>query len=203
MACREIQTNRNNKSIILYARRGQSAFSRCASLAEPFIKLISLTQGYFAIVDTEDYNWLINWKWHIATRTRKGRKEIVGACHTDSKSKKIILMHRKIMSPPDNMQIDHIDHNVLDNRRINLRICTNSENSQNRFTKTHTSKYKGVHYRKTNQKYCAQIQRHQRQLYIGCFEIELEAAKAYDKKAVELYGEFALTNFPEGAKRCA
>ncbi len=105
--------------------------------------LIPLTQGKFAIVDAEDYDWLIRYKWHAckckntyyASRVRGG---------------KTIKMHREIMRAPKGLVCDHINHNGLDNRKRNLRLCTNAQNCYNqRASATGTSKYKGVSWHKS------------------------------------------------------
>jgi hypothetical protein len=100
--------------------------------------------------------------------------------------------------PETNLFIDHINHNVLDNRSCNLRMCTNAENRRNsQKPKTNTSGYKGVFYRKTKNDFVAGISFNKKTKHIGCFLNAIDAAKAYDKKAKELFGEFACLNFPE------
>jgi len=166
------------------------------------MKQIPLTQGQFAIVDDKDYKSLSKHKWcynssHGATRIitikewRKNRKKNYGSQ---------ISMHREIMNPPDNMDIDHINHNRLNNRRKNLRICTRSQNLGNqRPIRGGSSKFKGVtksKFRVKKGKYCwiANICFKGCIRYLGTFENEINAAKAYNKKAKELFGEFANIN---------
>ena len=151
--------------------------------------LIPLTQGKLAIVDAEDYDWLIQYNWcackcrntFYATRMGGGRT---------------IRMHREIMHAPKGVMCDHINHNGFDNRKSNLRLCTNAQNSYNQQARSScTSKYKGVHWNKPNNKWVARIAFKQKRMHIGCFDNEIKAAMAYDKKAKELFGEFAYPNF--------
>src|ERR1043165_2122866 len=84
---------------------------------------IPLTQGYVALVDDCDYEWLSQWKWcaHVA---KGGRTAYAFRA-------KGIAMHRVIMNAPEGMDVDHRDHNGLNNTRANLRICTHAENQRN------------------------------------------------------------------------
>ena len=106
-------------------------------------------------------------------------------------------MHGFILNKEDSSQIDHWDRNGLNNQKVNLRPCTGQQNSFNRGKRTGcTSKFKGVHFNKERKKYMLQISVNRRQTYLGLFNSEIEAAKAYDVKALELFGEFAYLNFP-------
>ena len=109
-------------------------------------------------------------------------------------------MHRQIMKAPKGMVVDHIDGNGLNNRRSNLRICTPRQNQWNRCplkTRKQTSPFKGVQYPTGKSRPYARIQYNGKTIHIGVFDSEVEAAQAYDRKAVELFGEFAYLNFPE------
>jgi hypothetical protein len=108
-----------------------------------------------------------------------------------------ILMHREIMRPRPGMVVDHIDHNGVHNRQSNLRVCTSAENQRNRPGVGGSSQYKGVSYDKEHKKWEAGITLRGKRIHIGLFESEIEAARAYDRKALELFGEFAYLNFPE------
>jgi hypothetical protein len=115
---------------------------------------------------------------------------------TSGAGKEQILMHRLIMNAQDGQFIDHINHHTLDNRRDNLRICSQQENNFNRpLSQANTTGYKGVCYLKTTGKYQAQIQHNRKAVYLGLFESPIEAALAYDVKALELFGDFACLNF--------
>ena len=92
------------------------------------------------------------------------------------------------------MEVDHIDRNPLNNHRINLRICTKAQNQQNCKGRGGTSKYKGVCWEKRRKKWRATIKNNGKQVHIGEFCDEKEAAKAYNKKALEFFGEFSRLN---------
>ena len=159
------------------------------------MKNIELTKGKFAIVDDEDYERLSKYNWCIQ-----------GQYAARAKSKKLgefggrltIFMHRFIMGLGDKSNdrvVDHINGNPLDNRKENLRICTNRENLRN--SKVHNRfGYKGVvSYR--GGKYQAMIWDGKRNLHIGMFKELEEAARAYDRKAKEMLGQFARLNFED------
>jgi hypothetical protein len=91
--------------------------------------------------------------------------------------------------------IDHIDGNKSNNRINNLRKCDRNQNGQNRGKMANnTSGYKGVHLDKRNNKYASQIRNNGRLEWLGYFDNVEDAAKAYDKRALEIFGEFALLN---------
>jgi len=94
------------------------------------------------------------------------------------------------------MVVDHLDGNSLNNRKSNLRVCTVSQNHQNRRWTYGSSRYKGVWWNKKMKKWVAGITLKRKYIFIGHFADEVAAAKAYDRKAAELFGEFAYLNFP-------
>ena len=163
-----------------------------AALAEG-AKLLPLTQDKFAIVDAEDYERLREYKWHAI---KNGQRYY-------AKSNRLhvpIAMHRLILNAPSHLVVDHINHNGLDNRRSNLRLCTVSQNNRNRRPITRPnkgSKYKGVSFDKKRNLFKAVIWRNKKQCFLGRFKSQIKAAKAYDKKARELFGQFAYLNFPD------
>jgi len=151
-------------------------------------KEISITQGQVTLVDDEDYEYLSQWKWQAEKYLKCYR--VFRTQKTGYIKKKKFYMHRVIMNPPDDMEIDHKNRNPLDNRRQNLRIATTTQNMWNR-TSTSKSGYRGV--KTSGKKYQARIGTGR--TYIGTFNTAEEAACAYDEKAKEFYGEFANTNF--------
>jgi len=161
----------------------------------PFRK-IPLTQGKFAIVDPEDYPHLARYKWFLAkcpTSSYAARWQYLPNCQKRER----IWMHHQIISLPKGLVCDHINRNGIDNRKANLRPATVSQNLCNRpkrKTKTR-SKYKGLEWDKLQRKWKARIQFNNRQIYLGSFASETDAAKAYDQAAHELHGRFAAPNF--------
>lgn len=146
-------------------------------------KCIPLTQGKAALVDDEDFDKLNQYKWCFDGQYAQRK---VG--------NKTIRMHRVILDSP---QVDHIDGDGLNNQRSNLRVCTHTQNQMNRAKhKIMSSKYKGVSWNKPTEKWRARIETNQGSLYLGLFEVEEEAARAYDEAAKENFGEFARLNFP-------
>lgn len=142
------------------------------------------------LVDDEDYDNVNQFKWSIA-KTSKHNFYATRNSKYEKGKRRTIHLHRVIMDVSDSsLQIDHRDHNGLNNQKENLRICTLSENCRNK-TAYGTSKYLGVYWNKKDKKWIAYI----RMTYIGIFEHEWEAALAYDTKAKELFGEFANLNF--------
>src|SRR4030042_844836 len=106
-------------------------------------------------------------------------------------------MYRQIMNAPDHLVVDHIDHNGLNNRKENLRICTFAENCRNlRASRHKSSKYKGVHWHKKCKKWAAQVTCDHKTRHLGYFGDEIGAAKAYDRAARKYHEEFAQTNSP-------
>ncbi len=163
-------------------------------LGDSLMKFIPLTQGKFAIVDDEDYEWLNQWKWYVV---KDGRTyyAVRSSSQKNGQKKRRIWMHREIIQPSKYTETDHINRNGLDNQRINLRVCTRSQNHQNQFVrKGGTSQYKGVWWEKSRLKWKASIGLNHKNTCIGRFEDEIEAAKAYNHRAKELFGEFALFN---------
>jgi hypothetical protein len=152
-------------------------------------KSIPLTQGKFALVDDEDYGWLSQWKWCFLKEGYAVRAKRIP-------NNGLVYMHREILQTPPGIETDHINGNKLDNSRKNLRICTTSKNQANGDkAPSNCSGYKGVSWSKKEKKWRAQITHDKKVLFLGSFVNPKVAAQAYDKAAVELFGEFAKTNF--------
>ena len=158
---------------------------------------IPLTKGEFAIVDPEDYERLAKFKWHLSespTGSHAARWQRIWP----GGYRKKIWMHREVIDVPEHLLCDHVNGNGLDNRAANLRPATVSQNLCNRpKTKARTrSKYKGLEWDKIQRKWKVRIQCNGRKTYLGSFSNEIDAAKAYDEKAKELFKEYARLNFP-------
>ena len=164
-----------------------------------------------AMVDDEDYDMLINYSWYAQKLTNRFYAHS-GVNNGKGKSSGKLLMHRLIIGVTDkNIEIDHKDHNGVNNQKTNLRLASQADNARNCSAKKNgTSQYLGVHkyIPKTKwkektyiypPKWQAIIGFEYKRIGLGYFpftpEGEIEAAKAYDKKAKELFGEFANLNF--------
>jgi len=108
-----------------------------------------------------------------------------------------VSLHREIMKAGKGVIIDHIDRNTFNNTKDNLRLSNSSLNAVNK-TKTKlrcSSKYKGVSWDKAAGKYLAQIRVLGKKCYLGQFVKQEDAARAYDKRAAEVFGSHAVLNF--------
>ncbi len=175
----------------IHRGRADRQEQRCNHPKEP-PKTLELSYGKHAIVDAADYEQLSKYRW---CALEKGRSWYA---KTLNRNGTILSMHRLILNAPKGLFVDHINHNGLDNRKKNLRLCTHLENLRNaRPRKGGSSKYKGVCWEKAKKRFRAKIQHNRKGIHLGYFKNEIEAAKAYDRKAVELFGEFAYLNFPQ------
>ncbi|MCK5016913.1 MAG: hypothetical protein KAS32_07555 [Candidatus Peribacteraceae bacterium] len=156
------------------------------------MKEISLTQNKATIVDDYNYQWLSKYKWYA----KKDKYTYYAVRNSNKKGceQKLIFMHREIIKTPSNKKTDHRNGNGLDNRELNIRICTNSQNNQNRHRAWGKSMFKGVSWYKRYKKWQVKI-RSGKLIHCGYFHTEIEAAKRYDEKAKELFGEYANCNF--------
>lgn len=147
----------------------------------------TLNNGVDILIDAQDLPLVKKFNWQTNNGYVFVDKQI-------NHVRKRYYLHREIMNAPNDMVVDHINGNPLDNRRPNLRICTASDNARNRRKPSNgkLSKYKGVQPRMG--KYEASIGRGDSYVYIGTFETEVEAAIAYNQKAIEVFGEFARLN---------
>ena len=141
-----------------------------------------------AIVDDDLYPLLSKLKWNVTKK--KGAENYY--YHTRLNGK-WVKMHSLIIGAISGQSIDHINHITYDNRKSNLRIVSNSVNAHNRQKLTGTSRFKGVY--KRGARWRSTIRFNHKSIDVGTFDSEIEAASAYDKKAVELFGEYASTNF--------
>lgn len=152
----------------------------------------------YCIIDADDAPLALLYKWTITKGGSSGSRNhppyVRGVDRTGNKAK-YVRLHRLIMNAKPDEHIDHINGNTLDNRKSNLRVVTPQENQANSRKKSAaSSKFKGVAWSKPCNKWRAYININRHQIHLGTFETELEAAMAYDKKAKELFGEYAYIN---------
>ncbi len=163
------------------------------------MKRIELTQGKYALVDDEDYEYVLCYKWH----TLKSKKNYyaVTALEMGNGKKFTINMHNFVTENPQGSLLDHINRNGLDNRKANLRKCSYAQNSLNRRLDKLKNKtgYRGVYLSeyKNKRKFTSYLKVNGSVLYLGIFESKIQAAKAYDNAAKLHHKEFAVLNFPE------
>ena len=161
------------------------------------MRTIDLTQGKVALVDDADYEFLNQWKWHAGTQGSLYTFYAIRQLSVAGGKQRHELMHRLILGlkPSDKRQCDHRDRNGLNNQRSNLRACTRTQNQQSSRKRTgSTSRYKGVCWDSNGGKWRSQVYVKKRQIHLGCFVSETDAARAYDAAALRYYGSFAITN---------
>lgn len=156
---------------------------------------ISLPSGMSASIDPEDWDLLRKLRW----RSKKAHHSDIWYAVTGRSVE--IRMHRLIMEAKPGETIDHRDGDGLNNRRSNLRRCTNTQNIRNSglyaANRRPDAKYKGAS-RMPNGQYRAQIMCQRKKINLGNHSSEERAARAYDVAAAKLFGPFARLNFPDG-----
>lgn len=156
------------------------------------------------IIDAEDYDKIKEYRWYYGKKSgyiiAKARKdEMIRSSKSGRKYKPNIYLHR-LLCPTDKPQVDHIDGNKRNNRKENLRPCSHTQNFGNqKKRKTYAGKptkfqYKGVYREGKNKMWKARVDKNGECYKLGPFETELQAVLAYNKKAKELFGEFARLN---------
>jgi hypothetical protein len=161
-------------------------------------KEIPLTNGQVAVVDDEDYLRASQHGWYALKH--RGYGETTYLAMTSIKDAAgvwtPISLHRFLLDARPGDEVDHRDLNPLNCQRHNLRFATRAQNAQNRRKfKNNQSGYKGV-YKRNNRRnaFRAQITCNGVQRCIGSFPTALDAARAYDREALRLHGEFARIN---------
>ena len=156
------------------------------------MRKIKLSQNKIAIVDDEDYEMLIKHKWYA---NKLKHKWYVNTNVRIANKRTVIRMHRMILKPNTNVQVDHINGNSLDNRKDNLRLCNNAENMRNRDKpRNNTSGYKGVTWNKDMKKWQAQIMVNYINIILGYYKDIKKAARVYNEAALKYFGEYAYLN---------
>lgn len=160
-------------------------------------KELPLSRGKVTLVDAADYEWLSQWKWSYDRNGYAVRIQYWIDTQGLRRLRKFML-HREILAAPRGVQVDHINHDRLDNRRRNLRLATPLQNHVNsRPKRTSGSPYKGVWRRPSDGKWLAYITAHGRKRFLGSYDTPEAAALAYDAAAYEAWGEFAWLNFAD------
>lgn len=156
------------------------------------VKEIKLTKGKVAIVDDDTFEKYGKYKWHCVGG-RYAARSVGGA-----KNKRMVYLHRLIADAPSDKVVDHINGDPMDNRRSNLRVCTQSGNVKNqRVRNDNTSGYKGVSYAKqvsNKRPWEAKINKDGKTYHIDYFDNPHDAARMYNFWAVDMFGEFANLN---------
>lgn len=139
-------------------------------------------------IDREDLDFFNSHNWRIVDK--KGTPYVYS-----SLGGKTIYFYREILGVGDKVIVDHINGDTLDNRKNNLRVSNKRKNAQNmKSNKNSTSVFKGVSWDKFRLKWKATIKHNNKQVFLGRFDCEKEAALAYNKAASEYFGEFARLN---------
>ena len=153
---------------------------------------IPLTQGQVALIDDEDFELVSKHKW--SARWNRTSHNFYGICsmRLSCGKRSQLLMHRLIIGAPEGISVDHINRNSTDNRRCNLRLCTNSENMHNRGPQTNNvSGFKGVSWNKRDRKWQSHICLRGKRMHLGYFSSPEDAFAAYCSAATRFHGKFA------------
>lgn len=153
------------------------------------MKEIPLTKGKVALVDEEDYEKLIKYKWHAINGKYAARSVWDGL----NKKKTMVLMHREVLGNPEGLDVDHINLNTFDNRKVNLRAITHQHNCFNRPGLEGHSRFKGV-IKSAKGKWAARISISGKGINLGSYKTEEDAARAYNVAALKYVGETAMLN---------
>lgn len=162
------------------------------------MKSIQLKNNLTVLIDDEDYEMAVAYKWHAIYKRRGGKPYANTTIHISgsgkNRKKKNVTMHKMILQT--DKQVDHKNGNTLDNRRENLRESSNAQNHQNipkNRNAVSTSRFKGVVLR-PNGRWEANITANRKKIYLGRFDSEIDAAVAYNAAAFKLHGDFASLN---------
>lgn len=155
----------------------------------------------WAVIDRSDYELVCQFRWRfLASNLMWFAGGYAQAEIARDGKLTTVLMHRLIMSPSSGAVVDHIDHDGLNNRRRNLRIATQAENTRWKRGRGGTgSKFKGIYHSSRSDSWCALIECDGVREHLGTYASEEEAARVYDHRARQLFGEFAYLNFPDEA----
>lgn len=162
---------------------------------------INLTQGQVATVDDRHYDWVSKHRW-FTQKSKSGKFYATRYSFVNGKQENLYL-HREVMGVllgrelSHEEEVDHVDLNPLNNVEDNLRLASRGQNARNTSKhKDNTSGYKGVNWNTRVEKWLSRICVDLKRVHLGYFSNPEDAARAYDRAAIELHGEFAKTNFP-------
>jgi len=155
---------------------------------------IPLTQSQAVLIDDEDFDLVSGYKWYSLWNIHVHSFYAVTNIIKPDGKRTSLYMHRLIMGAKKGQQVDHIHHRTLDNRKSELRLCTNSQNQHNRVKYANNSSgFKGVCFDKHRKKWKAQITLNCKYKFLGHYDTPELAYAAYCRAAAELHGEFART----------
>lgn len=158
--------------------------------------ILELNRNKKLTIDTEDYDKIKMFHWCACFEPHTNSYYCRSSIKTgEGPKRKTTGVHRIIINPSENKYVDHINHDPLDNRKSNLRVCDNMDNTHNRRAgKNNTTGQKGVDFDKKSGKYRARIRVNYKRISLGKFEILEDAIFAYNQASVKYYGEFHFGN---------
>lgn len=160
---------------------------------------IPLTKRYVSLIDEDDAERVLQYKWHARETGSMGRTVYAASARAG-------LLHRFILDAPHGLVVDHRNGNGLDNRKANLRLATQHENKANvGLRRDNTSGYRGVFLKRATGRWMVSINIGADKLrkIVGPFPDRITAAHAYDDLARQYHGEFARLNFPRDGEASA
>ncbi len=171
------------------------------------IELFSKGEKFICLFDKEDYPRIKNFRWVLTSLSKRNRTRYVRShpWRGGPSENWVMIFHQLIMSFPSNGQIDHINQNGLDNRKVNLRVVSHFENARNKIynMKARSGYYGVVPNCSKERPWKAYFSLNKKSHYLGAFSCKEDAARAWDIEAARVRGEFAILNFPENNKLLA
>ena len=155
------------------------------------MKTLSI-RGGITLLDDDDWEWATQYEWHAVHTKQENPANRTYYVYRYEKGVGVFRMHRELMKPEGKLWVDHRDFCGWNNQRHNLRVCTPTQNQANQRPRG-ASGFRGVYYLRG--KWMAQIKSNGTNIYLGCYTTPEEAARVWDEKAFELWGDFALLNF--------
>jgi hypothetical protein len=163
------------------------------------VREISLTRGYVALVDDEDYERVSQYRWHARVQDHT----VYAATYARSDCRRVVYLHRLILNAAKGTRVDHRSGDGLDCRRENLRFASTAQNSINAKSRHNKYGYRGVSLVTHRGKYRAIVRTSAGRVFGTYRATPIEAAHDYDHLARLHHGEFAVTNFPLEGERAA